>query len=72
MNRLPDPEVERDLHAGLLLVVRLRNLDRDGDPLGVGLHVSEVGDAVGTPKVADELVGEARITQSDEHLSHFL
>lgn len=69
MNGLPDAEVERDLHAGLLLVVGLRNLDLDGDPLGVRLDFAETRDAVGTPKEPDEFIGETRITKSDEHLS---
>jgi hypothetical protein len=54
---LPDAEVERHLHASLLVVVRLRNLDRDGDPLGMRLDLAEVRHAVGTPKKADELIG---------------
>jgi hypothetical protein len=72
MNGLPDAKVERDLHAGLLLVIGLRNLDLDSDPLRVRLDFAEIGDAVGTPKKPDEFVGETRIAKSDEHLSHFL
>jgi hypothetical protein len=54
---LPDAEVERHLHTSLLVVVRLRYLDLDGDPLGMRLDLAEIRDAVGTPKEADELVG---------------
>jgi hypothetical protein len=57
VNGLPDAEVERHLHAGLLVVVRLRDLDCDRDPLGMRFDLAEIGDTVGTPKEADELVG---------------
>jgi hypothetical protein len=67
MDGFPDAEVERDFHARLLLVVGLGNLDLDGDSFRVGVHVAEIGDAVGPPQEADELVGETGITQSDEH-----
>jgi hypothetical protein len=72
VNGLPDAEVERNLHAGLRRVVGLGNLDPDGDPLGMRLDLAEAGNAVGTPKKTDELVGQPRIAQSYEHLSHFL
>ena len=52
MHGLPDSEVERDFHAGLLVVVRLRNLHVDGNALGMSLDVADVGDAVGTPQEA--------------------
>ncbi len=61
MHGLPDPEVERDLHAGLGVVVGVRNLHGDRDTLGVGGNVSDVCDAVGTPKEAEELLGQTGI-----------
>jgi hypothetical protein len=57
VNGLPDAEVERHLHAGLLVVVRLGDLDRDCDPLGMRFDFAEIGDTVGTAKEADELIG---------------
>jgi hypothetical protein len=69
---LPDSEIERNLHASLRGVVGLWNLDLDGDALGVRLDLAQVGNAVGTSKKADKLVGQPGITQSNEHLSHFL
>ena len=69
MDGFPDAEVEGDLHPRLLLVVGLRNTDLDRNALRMGVHGADIGDAVGAPKEADEIVGEAGITQSDEHLS---
>ena len=72
MHGLPDPEVERDLHAGLLFVVCLRDLHRDGDALGVRLDVADVGDAIGAPEEAEELLGETGVTESHVHASDSL
>jgi acetyl-CoA carboxylase carboxyltransferase component len=65
---LPGLEIQRHLHPGLSLVVDVGDLDFDGDALCVGLHFTEIGDAIGTPKKADELLSEAGIEQSHEHL----
>ena len=72
MRRFPDSEVERDLHPRLLVVVGLRDLDLDGNALRVRLDLADVGDAVGTPKEAEELLGEARVTEPHVHTSHSL
>lgn len=72
MRGLPDSEVERDLHAGLLVVVRLRNLHVDGNALGMRLDVADVGDAIGTPQEAEELLGQTGITNPHAHHSHSL
>lgn len=62
MNGLPNAEVERDLHTSLGVVVRLRNLHGNGDPLSVGGDLPHVRDAVGTPKEPEELLGQTAIT----------
>ena len=72
MHRFPDPEVERDLHPRLLVVVGLGNLHRDRDTLRVRLDVADIGDAIGTPKEAEELLGETGITEPYVHASHCL
>ena len=69
MDCFPDAEVERHLQPRLLFVVRLRNLDFDREALGMRLDAADVGDAVRTTKKTDELAGQGRIAQSDEHLS---
>jgi hypothetical protein len=53
----PDAEVERHLHSGLLVVVRLRDLDLDRDPFGMRFDLAEIRNTVGTAKIADELIG---------------
>ena len=72
MHGLPNPEVERDLHAGLLVVVCLRNLHLDRNALGVRLDVDDVGDAIGTTQEAQELLGQTGITDPHAHHSHSL
>jgi hypothetical protein len=69
VNGLPDAEVERHLHAGLLVVVCVRDCDLDRDPLGMRFDLAEIRDTVGTTEEADELIGQARVTQSDVHRS---
>lgn len=69
MHGLPDPEVKRNLHAGLVVVERPRNLHLDRNALGVRLDVADVGDAIGTPQEAEELLGQTWIT--DPHTHHF-
>ena len=72
MDGLPDAEVERHLQTRLVVVVGLRNLDLDCDPLRMRRDLADVGDAVGTPKEADELIGEPCVAEPDLHPSHFL
>ena len=72
MHGLPDPEVERDLHAGLLVVVGPRNLHLDRNALGVRPDVADVGDSIGTPQEAEELLGQTGITDPHAHRSHSL
>ena len=72
MHGLPDSEVERDFHAGLMVVVGLRNLHLDGNALGVRLDVANVGDAIGTPQEAEKLLGQTGITDPHAHHSDFL
>ena len=72
MHGLPDPELKRNLHAGLVVVERPRNLDLDRDAFSVRLDVADVGDAIGTPQEAEELLGQTRITDPHAHHFHFL
>jgi acetyl-CoA carboxylase carboxyltransferase component len=69
---LPDAEVERNLHPGLVLVVGLRNLYLDSNPLRMGRDLPHGGDTFGTTKKAEELLGQARIAQADVHELTFL
>jgi hypothetical protein len=68
----PRPWVERDLHAGLVVVVGPRNVPLDRNALGVRLDVTDVDDAFGTPKEAEELLGKTGITDPHAHRSHSL
>jgi hypothetical protein len=72
MHGLPDAEVERNLHPRLVLVVGLRNLNLDRNPLGVRGDLPHVRDALGTTKKAEELLGQARVAQADMHELTFL
>ena len=72
MRGLPDSEIERDLHAGLVVVVGLRNFHLDGNALGVRLDVADVGDAIGTPQEAEKLLGQTGITDPHTHHSDSL
>lgn len=72
MHGFPDPEVERNLHAGLLVVESPGNIDFDGDAFRVCLYLPDADDAIGTPKKAEELLGETGVTQPHVHVSHSL
>ena len=72
MNGLPDAEIESDLQASLIVVVGGRHLDVDGDPLRMRLGSADCDDAVGAPKVAEELLDQAWIAEPDDHFSHCL
>ncbi len=69
MHGYPHAEVKGDFHPRLMGVIRLRNVHRDGDPLGVSFHVSDIGNAVGTPEEAEEFLGQTGVTQPHVHTS---
>ena len=55
-----------------MVVVGLWNFHVDGNTLGMRLDVADVGDAIGTPKEAEELLGQTGITDPHAHRSHSL
>jgi hypothetical protein len=67
MDGLPDAEVQGDLQASLLLVVGGGHLDDNRDAPRVCVHVAERDDAIGSPQVAEERFGEARIAEEHDH-----
>jgi hypothetical protein len=70
MNGLPDPEIEGDLEPSLLLAAGGRHLDVHGHARPLSVALAERGDAVGMPKVAEELLDQVWIAELDDHLSH--
>lgn len=68
MDGLPDPQEERHLQARLRLVVSLRNLDLDRDSFLVLCDLAEIGDAVGTPKKAEEFLSQRWIAKANEQI----